>query len=555
MRSLAALTFAGALVVAGCTCGGETTVPAVDASAADTGPDAPEDAAIDAAAPDSGPDAGVAPIGNAMLMGDGTVVPLYPVSDPGSPAQAIGFVAAGGSVRALDEDGELLWETATEPGVLFGGFDFDADGWPDAAIGASEPTGELCGEDEVLDTWIDFIQGRTGAVHSPIEPLESICWSFPGTTYPTHQWGSLGVLFGPDTPTLAVVPYYAETGWFFDLGDGGFASTTHFLYPSTAAYDAAYTADQPDAHGAPHSYVEYSHVANGMILSVGGESRLVFFTSARVVQYAVAPFGAGQLLHDTPFLAGCSGATIGQCRTDLVGRNYGRIARDPSYPDHLVLVAGTSADTVFDDMRSGTMASDPWGQIERHVVLYDLTTAAVIDRFLSYAHDGGDAYQYEGRLVYPETPIVPSPMGSPSRIAFNLYEGGHWNLHVTAPGSVEDDVVIRDIFLWDIRDLDLDGEAEWLLSPSRDPEDPDVPGYYFVKWRTLLSRWDEAATSLATVRQIDDAIPYLQATFRLPDRTTSRSYLYPALTARTPDGLALLIWRREGSLGTVLLGQ
>lgn len=93
-----------------------------------------------------------------------------------------------------------------------------------------------------------------------------------------------------------------------------------------------------------------------------------------------------------------------------------------------------------------------------------------------------------------------------------------------------------------------------MLSPSRDPEDPDVPGYYFVKWRTVLSHWDEATRALVEDRTIDDAIPYLQATFRLPDRTTSHGYLYPALTARTPDGLALLVWERAGTLGTVPVG-
>lgn len=37
-------------------------------------------------------------------------------------------------------------------------------------------------------------------------------------------------------------------------------------------------------------------------------------------------------------------------------------------------------------------------------------------------------------------------------------------------------------------------------------------------------------------------------------RTSSRGSLFPVLTARTPDGLALLVWTSSGALDTVPLG-
>lgn len=87
-------------------------------------------------------------------------------------------------------------------------------------------------------------------------------------------------------------------------------------------------------------------------------------------------------------------------------------------------------------------------------------------------------------MVYPDTPFVDAT--TPSRLAFNVYAGGRWNLHVTVPGATPDALIMLDWFLWDIRDLDADGADEWVLSPTKDRADPDVPGYYFAKWRTVI---------------------------------------------------------------------
>lgn len=474
-----------------------------------------------------------APPGNALVRGDGSVVPLYPVSDPSLGTRAIGFATSGTTVTALDEHGGALWSADLGAGQLFGGFDFDADGVPDLGLARSEDPGTPCGGLPALRTWLDVARGRDGALSPLTAKADAICWNFSGTIYPTTQWGVLGVLFGPG-PTLTVAPYYASTGQFESWDGAAFVEAGLFQYPSTAAYDAAYTADQPNAYGQGQSFVANAHVANGLALDLAGEAVTVFFTSSRVAAYRQTPLASDQLRFDLPFLTGG--------RTDIAGRNYGLVARDPGDDGALILIAGTSADTLRDDMLSGTLSADPWGQIERHVTVVDLLGESVDDRFFSYAHDGGDAFQYEGRVVYPDSAIVRT--GAASRLAFNVYEGGKWRVHVTAPGATADAVVIPDRFLWDVRDLDQDGVDEWVLSPTRDPADPDVPGYYFAKWRTVLGHWDEVGLALVEGTTFEGRIPYLVPTFRDAARSTSRGFLYPVLTER----------RRDGSLGLLLSG-
>ncbi len=77
----------------------------------------------------------------------------------------------------------------------------------------------------------------------------------------------------------------------------------------------------------------------------------------------------------------------------------------------------------------------------------------------------GIARKLRASVLYPPHPVVGS------RLAFDVYEGEHWMLHVTAPDSTADAVTIKDVFLWDILDLDGDGVDEWIVTPSRDPLD------------------------------------------------------------------------------------
>ncbi len=480
------------------------------------------------------------PTVNAMIRGDGSILPVYKVDDAMSFVSSVGFVFDGETVTALDLDENILWTSETGAGALFGGFDFDEDGWPDLGLVRSEPTGEICGSTPTVNTWILFLRGISGDQIDAVAPMPDICWDFSGTIYPTSQWTTADVLFGKDMPVLALSPYYATTSWFYLWADG-FTSES-FYYPSSSLYDGTYTADRPNAWGTGTSHLPNSHVANGLLVDVDGDSRLVFFTSGRVVQYDAGPLGPDQLIADTPFLSGG--------RTDMAGRNYGLVGRDPQDPDKIVLISGTTAYSLYADLTSASMTFDTWGQIERHVTIYSLAARTVDDRFYSYAHDAGDGHKYENRVTYPDTPFVETGVERPSRLAYTVYTGGHWYIHVSQPGSTADALTLRGQFLWDIRDLDGDGIEEWIISPVEYPDDPDVPGYYYPKWHTTLHHWNETDMALEAIGSFVGYVPALVSTFRRPERTTSMSFLYPVLTTVTSPEctLKLVLRSQEGEI-------
>ena len=76
---------------------------------------------------------------------------------------------------------------------------------------------------------------------------------------------------------------------------------------------------------------------------------------------------------------------------------------------------------------------------------------------------------------------------TPSRLAYNVYKQGRWVVHITEPGSLAVAVELEHLLLWDMRDLDGDGKAEWVLSPTE---------AYLPKFRTQVARWDEGTRAL-----------------------------------------------------------
>ncbi len=491
-----------------------------------------------------GPPGCTPPSGVNTMLDDGDVLrPLVPVTAAGG--TAIAYEREGEWLHALDPSGETLWSTQVGAGSLAGGFDFDADGWPDLAVAHHEEGPVPCGMQTVGSSWLTLWHGVDGQLAGQTPAEDDICWTFGSVTYPTIQWTAGTVLYGPETSTLMVSATYASTSSLLSWSGAGFSSTSA-VYPSTASYDATYAADLPNAWGTGTSYLANSHIANGLMMDVAGESRALLFTSGRVVQYADAPLDATQLRTDRPYLTGG--------RTDIAGRNYGLVTRDPSVPQRVALLSGTTAYSLHADMVAGAMTFDPWGQIERHVSLFDPVTNTVLDRFYSYAHDANDGHQYQGRVAYPDSPWVRVGPDQPSRLAYSVYEAGHWILHVSQPGSLDDALALQGSVLWDIRDLDGDGTDEWIVSPSELPGDPDVPGYYFARWRTDLLHWDEGSTSLVPVATYDQGIPALTGAFGRATTRTSMGALYPVPVIADDDCEARLVLRTpQGALATVEL--
>lgn len=452
--------------------------------------------------------------GTVIRLSDGTYLPIMPVTGSAT-VDAVGYRLHSGSLEAYDQSGTLLWSTSTTGTALNGGYDFDADGWPDVAVVVSSSTGTTCGSDPLLTTTLHFYRGATGTVLTPLSPMNDKCWSFPGTTYPTHQWSELAPLWGDETSTLFAAPYYADTGWYLQYGSGSFSTLGALYYPSISAYDATYTNSAPNTYPTGTDYILNSHVANGLITQVSGQNRAVFWTSGRVVQYALGSLSASQLIADKPYLTGG--------RTDIAGRNYGLVSVDPNSPSTISLLSGTSNYSLYQDARDGAITHDPWGGIERHVSVYNAAANTVDDRFFSYAHDNSDGDKYQYRVSYPAHPWV-ERSGS-SRLAYNVFRDGRWRLHVSQPGSTTSLYELDDVFLWDIIDLDGDGVDEWLISPTRSASDPIGPSYYLPKWQTSSYHWNESTLTLTSGTTWSGVIPYLTKSFTTANTTSSDGYL------------------------------
>lgn len=121
---------------------------------------------------------------------------------------------------------------------------------------------------------------------------------------------------------------------------------------------------------------------------------------------------------------------------------------------------------------------------------------------------------------------------------------------MTEPGSTETAKSFRDLFLWDIADVDQDGVEEWITSSAGDPATAADSGYYFVKWRTEVNTWDESTLTLTLKKRFDDAISLLTPHFREPQRTSSHSYLFPVQTIEKDGHLEILLWKSDGAMET-----
>lgn len=492
---------------------------------------------------------------NAIVDTSGVVRPIYWLREPQDQSDSIGtrsrieavtFVQSGDEVAVHNQDFRLLWKRQYSNGHLVGGFDIDQDGWPDFGLVTEVETKETCGTHLMRRTHITLYAGNNGQVLWQSEPLDDKCWHLTSTTYPTPQWAAQSLLFGT-SGAFTALPQYASEGFVGRLTSKEIVQT-RFDYPSVPEFDRYPTARESAYHnGVKH--VPNSHVANGLFTFVNGTERLVFFTSARVLQYSASGSDEATLLHDCPFLTAD--------RKDLAGRNYGTVAVDPSDTGQIGLVTGTPVQTVLLDAVAGRRGADSYGGIERHVTLYDLRNNTVQDRFFSAAHDNNDGHTYQNRIAIPAHIFLPTAAeqsaNQHSRLVYNVFADGVWSTHISAAESVNDVSVVPDLLVWDVRDLDGDNRVEVIASPTRilnagDEPSGNSPDAYLPVWETRIYRWNEFQQRLDPLASFPDRLPELRPMFREPTVSSSHGALYPVLTVRSADGNVQLVLRSESGV-------
>ena len=455
---------------------------------------------------------------NALWLNNSTPLLLY--KNPTN-KNHIAFQHSGEKVTALDKKGDKVWEKSIGNGNIFGGFDFNKDGWIDFAIVKAESLQQSCGTSIIHSRWIEIYSGITGNKIAEVSPIKDLC--FQEFNYATNQWAWNTLLFGETAGVFAVAPQYATQGYFFTW-DNNKVKSVPYIFPSTPSYDSQYLNAQLSVHPAnsSHAYFQDSHVQNGIIIEYQNEKRLVMFTSSRVAQYQVGDLDENQLIADRPFLA----------RNDLVGRNYGLVAQDPLMDKRIILLSGSSSYSVFQDSKNQEQGYDEWGAIERHITEYDVESNTVNQKFLSYAHDENDGHKYQKRLVYPNHAFIESVDKNSSHVVYNLFENGTWKVHITGQMGVESLKIIEGYFIWDIVDIDGDGHSEVIASPT-------VSGSYFVHNKTIILKWDASAQTLLE-KQTLEGIPYLIPSFRKGKSTSSYGFNVPTLRV-SKDGLLFIV--------------
>ena len=497
------------------------------------------------------------PSGQPVVTGAFPVYPVTATGDTGGTTD-IGWRQVGIDLVEFNQNGATRWGVTDEyyndfP-QLSGGFDFQGDGWPDvmslAEVAPTQPY-TYCPSPQILRVREPRIfSGTQGTRYQPsaIPDLYDKC---SNGTVRLARWSPMTPLFGEATPNLGtdlvINPYHWNQGWFADFAGGNF-TTRLFASPYTFGFWWSFYNHAVQ----PYPGLEQSPTLNGLVMQSSGENRLVAFANGgsdgtnqptccwgpRIVEYSVDDeFVHEQLDVDLPLPDNCTpvGETYTGCNTifGYLGRTYGLVVKDPN-SNKVILLAGIDGRSMFAPMNTGNVfaGSDP---AETRMVIYDIGTKSAEERFYA-AHQ-----PWKNRLLYPANPLVKLPSG-PSRIAYNLWSNAphYWRLHITEPGSTSDDVVLQDVFLWDIRDVDNDGVDEWITSPDSHRE---LSGYLPDK-TTVISTWDEQTQTLVPEQTINGYYPYLTPTFRRSDATTTEQYLYPVMSY--PIGSTWKLWVTQG---------
>ena len=429
------------------------------------------------------------------ILHNNTLVPLYPAAG----GHKVGFFknSVAKTVEAYDENNVMVWSIQSATSSLLGGFDLNNDGTTDFALVKSVVTG-TCGTSITANRSLEIRSGATGAILTGVAPFADIC--FPTLGYAVERIGT-GAIESGDTPgIIAITPSYWPQGWFFKWQNNSVTSIP-YLMPNTISFDLTYPSSMSPPGLPGQKYVQDSAPENGMILG----TKFTAFSSARISQYDTTQYSASQLLTDNTFRA----------RPDIGGRTYGVFSIDPLNKSFLSDIEGTPVSSVYLDMVNAKRANDPWASIERNLFIFNHVTNQLQDRFFSYAHDNADANQYVARPAYAAHVWLPSIKGK-SHVVYSVYnENGdnHWNLHISFPGSTADQKIIKDVLLWDARDLNGDGKVELIYSPVETATNSD---FYMPSWKTIIATWDPITDTFVNKQVIEGKVPRIGGTFMEP---------------------------------------
>ena len=358
---------------------------------------------------------------NAIRLGQAYLLPLAysPLSSIHPLAFAASVQGTTQTLTAYNADAAARWSVpAIGQGQMTSGFDVNADGFPDVAIERKEASGTPpCNSTAMSRTWLELYSGENGTLLYRTEPTLDKC-----DGYAIPLWGLSSIAFGNTSAgTISLAKYYETEGTFFSLAGG--QTTTHaFIYPSVPEYDSYYQNDtslntiHPDQGTSATSFVNGSHIQNGLTLLRNGINRFVLFTSQRAAQYHIGPKSATQLLADRPFIG---------THPSLAGRNYGLVSVDPQSTNHVSIVASGATIGMFRDILAGTVTNEPEAGGERHVSIYNLDANTVDQKYHGSVviADGSPDPFYNNRIIHPGHVYLPST-NTYSRIGYNIFKNG-----------------------------------------------------------------------------------------------------------------------------------
>ena len=474
---------------------------------------------------------------NALITGAGTF-PAYP-----TPSGLVVYRTESDIVVAEAAQGER-WRTTIAGGVavsgLSGGLDVNADGFPEViAAQAGLGPDTLCNGVTVDHSQVSILNGKNGRLLYAAK-LPNCAVSYTPGPFKYQQLYVGSVLFGAGNQ-IYVTRQYENQGWAMVFSDGAFRNVGTSVFPSTDAYGSTYPNSATMYDGTKH--IIGSHVANGLLITVEGQSRVLFFTSGRVVQYALVNGTPLPLVKDTPFLSHQSkqdaydDAGVPPCFDGC--RNYGTVARvTVSGMQKIILIGGTTTDTLATDARSNTKAADVWGGLARHVNVYDPSSGLMeTSRYHSYAYDPSQSkvHQYGGRVVVPAHPVVTA--AGKTFLFYNVYgqvDGCHdatpedqWYVSVNevlANGTLKEKRV-PDTFIWDlVRDS---SGTPILVGTKTSGYWPQKDAGSFVT-RLGLSSGDGTITWVSS----RTGLPLMAQTFREKEISSSLGYLMSVLVTQ-----------------------